>query len=238
LRIGDQAVLSDAVDGFFSINAPSGNLTLTVTYTPTGGSPIVRSFPLGIVTSDVDLGDVYIGPEEVAITGFVVDSTTSTAISGATIKMAGRFATTDSNGIFTLTGVAYSSSATSVFLGLQGEISANSYFTTLFSPNTVPTGTLLDVGQLSMTPIASTNPPPLPTNLRVTVSPNGSGATVVVKSGAVPIRTGIADPSGVAKFWLPVGSYSVEATKGTQSGTNTIGILNVNSERNVAVTIN
>ncbi len=238
VRIGDQSVLTDAIDGYFTLDTSAGNLQMTVTYTPTSGSPVVRTFELGAVTADTDLRDVYIGPEQVTLTGRVVDSTTSGPVSGVTVKMAGRTAITGADGRFSMPGVAYSSSTLSVFLGLQGSIEKNGYFSTFFSPPGAPTGGTLDVGSISATPTGSSTPPPLPFNVNGSFASGGAGASVQVLSGATVIRTVTADGLGQFKLWLPAGTYTVNATLGALSGSNNLTVSNVNSLTSVQITLN
>ncbi|MFM9872163.1 MAG: hypothetical protein ACKVQS_01705 [Fimbriimonadaceae bacterium] len=238
VRIGDQSTLSDAIDGYFTIDTSAGNLQLTVTYSPTSGSPVVRTFDLGPVSADLDLRDIYIGPEEVTIAGQVLDSTSSAPVPGATVKMAGRTALTASDGRFTMPQVAYSSSTLSVFLGLQGSVEKTGYFSTFFSPPGAPSGGTLNVGSISLTPTGSIVPPPLPFNVSGSFASGGAGASVQVLSGASVIRTVTADGLGQFKLWLPTGTYTVNATLGALSGSNTLTVSNVNSLTSVQITLN
>lgn len=238
-RIGDVAVQTDPIDGFISMDVAPGNLTLTVTFTPTGSStPIVRSFPLGVITGDVDLGEIYIGPEEISITGLIRDSTTSNPVNGATVKIAGRSGITGVDGRFTVPNVAYSSSTQSVFFGLQGQVTKPGYFTTFFSPPGLPSSGTLDVGELTLTPEGSTSPPPLPFNVSGLATPTGAFAQIEVLSGVTPIRNVIADGGGNFSLWLPAGSYTVNATSGVRTGTTNLVVTNVNTITSVQVTLN
>ncbi len=238
VRIGDQSILSDAIDGYFTLDVPAGNLQLSVTYTPAVGSPVVRTFDLGPVTADLDLRDIYIGPEEITVTGVVRDSTTTAVVPGATVAMAGRTAISGSDGRFTMPGVAYSSSTLSVFLGLQGSVSKAGYFSTFFSPPGAPISGVLDIGAISVTPTGSTAPPPLPFNVAGSFTNGGAGASVQVLSGTTVIRNTTADGLGQFKLWLPAGTYTVNATLGSLSGSNNLTVSNVNSLTSVQITLN
>lgn len=237
VRIGDVSVTSDEVDGYFSIDVPPGNLTMTVTYVPPSGPPVVRTFALGAVASDLDLGDVYIGPEEVTVTGNVVDSQTSAPVPGATVRLAGRSTLTGSNGQFTLTNVAYSSNTQSVFLGLQGEVEKTGYFNSFFSPPGTPIGGIIDVGTIQLVPQGSSTPPPLPYNVSGSVSP-AVVANIQVLSGTTVIRETTSDPGGLFTLWLPAGTYTVNATSGALTGTSPVTVTNVNSTTSVQITLN
>lgn len=239
VRIGDVSTLTDEIDGFVSLDVPPGNLTLTVTFTPTGSpTPIVRTFALGVVTGDIDLGEIYVGPEEIALTGQILDSTDSTPVNLAKVKFAGRSAITGSDGRFTVTNVAYSSATQSVFLGIQGQVTKTGYFTTFFSPSGPPTSGVLDLGTLTLTPEGSSNPPPVPFNVNGLATPTGGFAEIEVLSGVTPIRNITADAFGNFTLWLPVGSYTVNATSGVRTGTTNLTVTNVNSITNVQITLN
>lgn len=237
VRIGDQSVLSDAVDGYFSLDTASGTLALTVTYTPTSGPPVVRTFDLGAIAADTDVGDLYIGPEEVVVSGQVLDSTDSSPVSGAKVSIGGRSAFSGSDGRFAVPGVAYSANTLTVFLGLQGKVERSSYFSTFFSPPGAPVSGIVDVGPISIVPTGSTAPPPLPYNVNGTVV-SGPGADVQVLSGTTVIRHVTADGLGKFTLWMPAGTYTVNATLGSLSGTGTLTISNVNSITNVQITLN
>ncbi len=239
VRIGDVATLTDEIDGFVSLDVPPGNLTLTVTFTPAGSpTPIVRTFPLGVVTGDIDLGEIYIGSEEISVTGQILDSTDSNPVNAATVKLAGRTAITGSDGRFTLTNVAYSSATQSVFLGLQGQVSKTGYFTTFFSPPGTPSSGVLDIGTLALTPEGTSNPPPLPFNVSGLATPSGGLAEIEVLSGVTPIRNVTADAFGNFTLWLPAGTYTVNATSGIRNGTTNLVVTNVNTITSVQITLN
>lgn len=236
IRIGDKSVLSDATDGYFSLDPTAGNLSLTVTYTPNSGPAIVRTFDLGLISSDTDLGDLYIGPESVTVSGQVLDSTNAVPVSGAKVSLAGRSALSGSDGRFAITDVAYSSNTLTVFLGLQGKVERSSYFSTFFSPPGAPTGGVVDVGQISLVPTGSTTPPPLPYNVNGSVV-SGAGSDIQVLSGSTVIRHITADGLGQFTLWLPAGNYTVNATLGSLSGTSNLTVSSVNSITNVQITL-
>ncbi len=240
VRIGTVSASTDAVDGFFSLNVPSGATSLTVTYTPTGGSPIVRVFSFPAANADLDLGDIYIGPTEVTLTGTVVNSTDQSPVGSATVSIAGRTGITNSNGQFSIPGVAYSNTNLSVFLGLQGTVSATNFFTGFFNPPSGASGGSVNVGVINITPTGSNTPPGLPFNVTGSVLPilNGAGATVQAKIGNSVIRTATANNSGRFELWLPAGTYTLEATKGTQTGSAQVTVVDVSTNVTANVTLN
>jgi hypothetical protein len=131
---GTDTTTTDVLDGFFSFDIPSGSTSVTVTYTPTTGSPIVRTFNFPSLTGDRDIGDLYVGPQTVTLTGTVRDAANNSPVASANVSIGGRYATSAANGTFSVTGVAYSASNPSVFLGLDGIVTATNYFPRHFSP--------------------------------------------------------------------------------------------------------
>lgn len=238
VRVGDVSTLSDDSDGYFTLTVPAGSTQLTVTFTPPGTAPIVRTFTIPVSSTDIDLGDIYIGAEEVTIAGQVTDSTSSVPIAGAQVTIGGRTALSGADGRFAVTNVAFSSNTVSVFLGLQGSITRTSYFSSFFNPPSGPSNGIVDVGTISLVPTGSTTPPPLPNNVTGSIVTGGANATVRVLSGASVIRTTTANASGGFSFWIPAGTYTVTATQGAQSGTTNLTVSNVNSVTSVQITLN
>lgn len=239
VRIGNVSAQTDLIDGYFSLDVPLNSSSLTATYSGTG-TPVVQTFTFDAATADTYLGDLYIGPETVTVRGTVVDSSSSSPVPGAKVSIAGKNATTNSSGLFSITGVAYSSTNQAVFFGLQGVVSSTNYFDGYFSPSSSAAGGIVDVGTVSVTPKGSTTPPGLPYNVSGALLPTGSGggATVVAKVGTSVIRTTTADVTGTYKMWLPAGTYTIEATKGASSGTATLTVTNVNQLVTKNVTLN
>lgn len=236
VRIGSASTTTNAADGGFTIDVPAGATSLTVS-TTIGGAPIIRTFSFPAASASTDVGDLFIGPEEVSVTGRAVSSASGAGIAGARVTLGGRSATAGADGRFTIAGVAYSSTSLAVFLGLQGVASAATYFNGFFAPPASAVGGVVAVGDVALVPTGGITPPPLPANLNVTVAPSGAGALVEVLSVGVVIRTQTADASGKAGFWLPVGSYTVRAVKAAQSGSSPVTILTTNSQTSINVTL-
>lgn len=240
VRIGTVSTTTDPVDGFFSMNVPSGSNSLTVTFTPSGGSPVIRTFSFPSATSDLDLGDIYIGPAEITMTGTIVSSTDQSPVGNATVSIAGRSGITNSNGQFSIPGVAYSSTNLAVFLGLQGTVTATNYFTGFFNPPSGASGGSVNVGVIAITPTGTSTPPGLPYNVSGSVLPTatGAGATVQAKVGSSVIRFATANGAGRYELWLPAGTYTIEAVKGSQSGSAQVTVSDVSSNVTANVTLN
>jgi hypothetical protein len=224
------------VDGGFAFDIPAGSTSTTVTAT-VGGAPVIRTFTFPAVSAATDVGDLYIGPEEVTVTGRVSDAGTGGGLAGATVKMAGRSAVSGADGRFSIPLVAYASSASAVFLGLQGEASQSGYFASFFSPGGLPVGGTVDVGSVALSSAGGDDPPPPPSNIRISVGPDGAGAVVELRSGSTIIRTGVASGSGAASFWAPVGTYTVRAVKGARTGTSPASVTSVNLPVSVNVVL-
>ncbi len=237
VRIGPSAEETDPLDGSFQLSVPTGSAQAQVTYAPNLGAPVVRTFDFPAVGANTDLGDLFIGPEQVTVTGRVIDSTSLEPVSSALVQIAGLRAVTNSSGQFSVPNVAYSSSALAVFLGLQGSVTRTGYFAQFFSPPGAAIGGVVEIGDIAATPEGSTTPPPLPTNLTVVVRPiaAGAGAQVVVRQGGLVIRQGVADSSGRAVFWLPAGAFDVSAAAGAQSGAQTVEITSPNDAKQVQI---
>jgi len=237
VRSGDVSTSTDISDGFFSLDVPSGATSVTVTYTPTGGSPIVQTFTFSAATSDTDLGELFIGPTTVSVTGRVLDSSNGSPVAAAKVTLAGRQAVSGTDGKFSVTGVAYSNSVQSIFHALQGSVSKTGYFSQFFAPSGTAVGGKVDVGDLSMSPQGTNDTPPPPGNVTVNVSPGAGSATVQALVGATVIRTATADGNGVATLWLPAGSYTIKATLGAKVGTSPLTLATSNQLATVNVTL-
>lgn len=239
VRAGTVSVSTDASDGFFQLLVPAGTPALEVTFTRTGQPPIVRSFPLPTLTGATDVGDLYIGPEVVTVTGVVQSSSNNNPVSNALAKIGGLSAVTDVNGRFTISGVAYSPAGLPVFTGLQGEVTATGFFIGLFNPPSGPVGGTVDVGVVRITPTGGGDPPPFPNNIVGQVLPASAGGSAQVRllQGASVIRTTTADPNGNFGFWVPAGTYTLEATAGPRIGTTSVTLPNVNQVVTANVTL-
>lgn len=239
VRVGQASTTTSSQDGFFSLRVPAGVTSFTVSFTPSGSSdPVVRSFTIPPVLADTDLGDIYIGPETVTLTGTLRDSTNNALIPNARATFAGQSALSGPDGRFAITGVAYSGQTQSVFLGLQGTANRTGYFTAFFTPPGPASLGALDVGTVLMTPQGDDTAPPLPANVNGAATPNGAGASITVRESGNIVRTTTAGPNGAFQLWLPAGAFTVTATSGTRSGTANLTIANPAQTTNLTVTLN
>lgn len=237
VRSGSKSQTTDVNDGFFDFETETGVTSATVTTVPTGGLAIVRTFTFPPASGTADLGDLYVGPQEVNITGVVEDVSTSLPVAGAKIRIGGREATSASNGKFTVAKVAYSDANPNVFLGLDGIVTSTDFFERHFNPGDLASGGTLNVGVISLTPKGSVDPPPPPFNVAGTITPANlaSGASYLVKLGTTTLRSGKADANGQFKVWLPKGTYIVSASKGSNSGQTTLTVTSTNVTKSVKI---
>lgn len=232
---------TDLVDGSFVLQVPVGTTSATVSYSD-GGPPVVFTFTFAPASGTVDLGDLYIGPETVTVHGTVHDAADDLPVPGATVKLAGRTATTNASGEFNLLNVAYSSGSSAAFGDLIGEVTKALYVTRQFSPPTTAVGGVVEVGTLMITPESLDQPPPFPANISGTVLPVqagfGVGATVeLLDAGMNVVRTTLSDGAGQFRFWAATGSYTVRATNGVRTGTAPVTLTSPNVQEVVNVTV-
>lgn len=210
---GGASTTTEIGDGSFSFDAPTGVSALTTSAT-SGFPSFTFNFPAA--TGSTDLGDLYIGPEKVRVTGTVRNSVTNAVIPNASISFAGRLATTNASGQFNLVDVAYSSTTQTGFWGIFGNATATGFFAADFNANgKTATGGVVTVEDILLVP-GSDDPPGTPYNIYGQALPvaTGDSATVNLLQGGTPIRTTTASANGTFYFWVPAGTYTIQATKG------------------------
>jgi hypothetical protein len=222
VQVGNNTSSTSPADGSFTVTAKNGSTTLLVdTHNATFG---VWSFTIPAVSGTVDAGDVWVGPEKVTVTGRVIASTDLQPIAGAKVSFAGRTATTDSTGIFSLTNVAYSSATQTAFWGIAGSAVATGFFNTQFSTSpAVANSGVVTVSDVVLTPLSDTDPPPLPSNIigRVLPLSEASGTIVTLKDGTGnAVRIFNVGSNGAYGFWIAPGSYTVTYQNGSKTATS------------------
>lgn len=239
VQAGSGSVLTSAVDGSFSLGAPSGTSSLTVDTNSAYGA---FTFTIPTATATEDVGDLYVGPNKVTITGTVVDASTNNPVPGSTVNFGGVIGVTDSNGNFSLANVAYPKSNFAAFQGITGSVRNPNYFAGTFNlANASLNGGSIDAGTILLTPLSSSTPPPAPGNLYGSITPAslGANATVIVSLNGSPFRETSADTTGAYSFWLPPGTYSVVATNGSHSSNPTpVTIASTTDTHKLNITIN
>lgn len=233
---GSNTTLSSSVDGSFSLPVATGATSLIVDSHSTQG---VFNFTIPPVSGTEDVGDLWIGNTTVTVTGRVLDASTQSPIPNVTVSYAGRYATTDANGIFQLLNVAYPSTTDfAAFYGIVGTITATGYFPNQFntSPNTSVAG-VLTVSDILMTPLSDPNPPTPPYTIwgKITPTTLGANATVTLSQAGTVVRSTNADSTGTYYFWIGPGSYTLNFTSGTHTATSSVTVPATNSVERVDV---
>jgi hypothetical protein len=196
-----------------------GTNTLTVdTRTQASGVWIFSILPL--VAGVNDVGDLWVGPERVTLTGVVKSSATGLPIAGATVSFGGRMGLTDASGVFSLAEVAYSSSTQVAFWGIPGSVRATGFFKADFSaaPHVAQSG-IVNVGEILLVPTSDPNPPGPPYNIwgQITAPGGPSGSVVRLKQGGVDVRVFNVGPEGRYFFFVTAGDYTISASKGAST---------------------
>ena len=219
VTIAGNSTTSDIIDGFFSVDAPAGTTSALVAPVQAGYG--AYTFTFSPTSGDVDLGDLWVGPERVTVRGTVRDSISNLPIAGATVRFAGRQATSNASGVFNLTEVAYASSNLGVFWGILGSASAAGYFSAEFSTSGITAASgVVNVGDVMLQNAGDDDPPGTPYNLWGNVTPTGDapGSTVELRKSGTLFRTYTVSGDGRYFFWVPAGTYTVRAVKGSTVG--------------------
>lgn len=212
VQVGSRSVQTQA-DGSFQLAVPAGTTSVTVD----AGTFGAFTFTFGAASGTTDVGDLWVGPNKVTVTGRVIDSTDGSAVVGAVVTFAGQRAVTNAVGTYRLTNVAYSTTSQAAFWGIVGKVRATDYFDISFTASGVAavsgTVTLEDI---RMTPSDGTTPPPFPFTIWGTVSPSGdaSGTVVTLKEAGNAVRVYNVGSDGAYYFWVVPGTYTIEARKG------------------------
>ncbi|MFQ3586779.1 MAG: hypothetical protein SNJ74_02040 [Fimbriimonadaceae bacterium] len=238
VQIGARSTLTSLADGSFQLPR-SGASVLTVDSLGLGFGVFAFAIPPG--SGVVDVGDLWIGPERVTVTGVVRNATDNAPIAGAIVSFAGRQGTTTAAGVFTLEEVAYSSANQAAFWGIAGSARAPGFFRREFSaqPN-LASGGVVNVGDILLTPTSDPNPPGFPFNIWGIVSaPGGAvGSVVRLRQGGVDVRVTNVGPDGRYFFFVLPGNYQIVASKGASTAPPIDVTLNEPNEviqRNVVI---
>ena len=216
VQVGGSSTLTSLADGSFSLSVPKGTSSVQVD----AGANGVWNFSFPAVTAATDIGDLWVGPERVTLTGVVRNSTDDTPVTNATVLFGGRSGTTDANGAFSLQEVAYSSTVPEGFWGIAGTIRAPGFFATNFSAqDRLAVAGVVDVGTILLTPTSDPNPPGPPFNIWGMVSPlnQAPGTIATLRQGGTPVRIFNVGANGRYMFWVSPGTYTIDFEKGALS---------------------
>lgn len=202
-------------DGSFLVGTNLGATSLTIDSSAFG----IWNFTTVPASGTTDVGDLWIGPERVSVSGTVKNAASGEAIPGATILFGGRIATAGMDGTFTLSEVAYSSASPAAFLGLVGTARATGFISTQFTTNgNSPSAGTAIVGDILLSPQSDPTPPGVPYTIYGIVTPIGSTAGTIASlknSGGTEIRRYTVSTDGRYSFFVAPGSYNLTFTRGT-----------------------
>jgi len=213
VQAGGQSVQTQA-DGSFQVTAPQGTTSVTVD----AGAFGTFTYTIPAASGVTDVGDLWVGPQKVTLTGRVLDSTDGTAVVGAVVRFAGHRATTNSVGTYIIPNVAYNNTSQAAFWGIVGKVTAEDYFDISFTASgKTASGGTVTLDDLRMTPSDGTLPPPFPFTIWGQITPSGDaeGTIVTLKEGGTAVRVYNVGSDGAYYFWVVPGTYTIEARKGS-----------------------
>lgn len=220
VQVGSNTSQTSPADGSFIVAAPTGATSLLVD-TPVFG---VWTFTIPTVNGTVDAGDLWVGSQMVTLTGRVVSSVDNQPIELAKVTFAGRTGITNSQGIFTLTNVAYSAATQTAFWGIEGSAIATGYFNSTFSAApAVANNGIVTVADVPLTPTSDTTPPDPPANILGRVTPSGQalGTIVTLKDHlGNAVRIFNVGSNGEYAFWAPPDNYTITYVNGPLSASD------------------
>ena len=222
---------TSVVDGSFLVGGAKGETQLLVSAPSLLGYPVFTYKFQPLNQNQNDVGDLWVGPEQVTVTGVVQNAADNSPIANALVKFGGQLATTDASGTFNILQVAYSSANTSGFLGLSGRAEATNFLSNEFTPGgNTAIGGVVSIGIVLLSPVDSTTPPPPPFNIWGIISPSGlaNGTIVTLKdSGGTPVRRFTVAPNARYQFWVQAGQYSLDFVNGTHTApTQNVTLIN------------
>lgn len=234
VQVGNKFVLTNTSDGSFSLAVPRGTSSITVAYTPPAGAPVSFLFEFPAAQQNTDIGDLVIGPSKVVVTGRVVSAADNSAVPAAAVSFAGRSATSNAQGVFNLSDVAYDPNSLTAFLGLEGRASKTGFFPATFNPSSGATNSVVNVGDAVLPVDSGSDPPSLPGNLVGTVRPQNLAAGTLVKvfSGNTQVRQATLSADGQFAFWLAAGTYTItynNPTNGTAAADKSVSVSQGNT---------
>lgn len=226
VQAGGQSVQTQA-DGSFQLAAPTGTTSISVD----GGGFSTFVFNIPAASGTTDVGDLWVGPQKVTVTGRVLDSTDGSAVVGAVVRFAGHRATTNSVGTYILPNVAYSSTSLAAFWGIVGKVTATDYFDVSFTASgKSASGGTVTLDDIRITPSDGTTPPPFPFTIWGTITPSGDaqGTIVTLKEGGTAVRVYNVGADGAYYFWVVPGTYTIEARKGALAADDSATLTQTN----------
>lgn len=242
ITIGSVLAQSSVTDGTFTVpNVPANSTSAVIT--ATGVQSLTLPITLSTTTAN-NLGDIFLSDTsyDATVSGRVVTTVDNSQqpVAGAVVTIAGRQATTDVNGAFSIGGLPVGLGS---ITGTYGVVKAGGFEDkpvtdlTLEFPLTAGANPLNNPVVIER-PVGSTPNPPF--TIRGVVTLSGTGAA------GIPVRatnsTGLVfstttGPGGSYFFWLVTGDYTLLAESGTASGTTSVSLTSLDTPV-TATTIN
>ncbi len=227
IQVGAASVIQQD-DGSFQLTVPAGSTTATVDTRSAWGT---YSFTYPAATGTTDVGDLWVGPTKVTVTGKVLNAADNSVVKDVAVSFAGRSGVTNAAGVFTLTNVAYSNATQTTFFGITGSARKDGFVKADFtaSPNVAVAGKVT-VNDILISPAGDINPPPGPYNIWGRVSPSAlaPGTAVTLKLNGTAVRSFTVASDTIYYFWVLPGNYTLEFVNGTHTASATANLAAVN----------
>jgi hypothetical protein len=219
---------TSTADGTFTLNVIPNATTVSVEAT---GFPVFQ-FRLPALESGktYELGELYIGPQQVVVRGRVLDALTNNPVTEATVTLQGDRTSTDTEGRFIFNKVAYDPDGAFDPEGLVSKSGGSrAYIPQPFVVDQPPISGEITLPDILMAPESSPNPPGQPKNVSgqvqvpVTETPVGTRIDIFTPPTATVSSRSIfvSDAAGQFGLWLPAGTHRLEFVK-TRSGTTSL----------------
>ena len=230
--VGRQSVRTSTQEGAFQLRVPTTATQLIVRLREL--PDFIFPLPPLQAGQTVDLGDLYVGRQTIAVQGRIVDALTQQPVGEATVSLLGqRTQSNPTTGRFTLNGVAYDPDT----LDPEGEVRKAGYLPRRFLADQPVINGVMDVGDLPLLPETDDNPPGQPGNVRGVVqvpldTPVNTRIDVYTPPDALIADESVvlSQQSGAFRLWLLPGEYRLVFTKGTRTTTRTITVTSLTQE--------
>lgn len=235
---GGATTQTSSSDGSFTIQVVP--TTRTIKVRATGFPEFEFTLPALRANQTYDLGELYIGPQQVVVRARVLDALDNSPVVGANVTLQGDRVVTDTEGRFIFNKVAYDSEGAFDSEGLvEASGGTRSYIPQPFVVDVPPISGEISLPDILMAPESSTNPPPLPANVTGKVTASGGvdvlGTRIDIyrpTTATTPLRSSfVLNANGDFGVWLSPGVYRIQFVK-TRSG----GLPPLIAERTVTVT--
>jgi hypothetical protein len=230
--VGRQSVRTSTQEGAFQLRVPTTATQLIVRLREL--PDFIFPLPPLQAGQTVDLGDLYVGRQTIAVQGRIVDALTQQPVGEATVSLLGQRAQSNpTTGRFTLNGVAYDPDTPNP----EGEVRKAGYLPRRFLADQPVINGVMDVGDLPLLPETDDNPPGQPGNVRGVVqvpldTPVNTRIDVYTPPDALIADESVvlSQQSGAFRLWLLPGEYRLVFTKGTRTTTRTITVTSLTQE--------